>query len=215
MLTGQMTAVDAQLPLTIAPRSVMWTVSAIAQRDGVSKQAVSRKVKKLAENGLTVERDGGGNVKAVNVVEYDRLRGRLDDPSKAQAPAPGDFGAPAAKPDPESYNEAARQAKWIEAERKRIELAELKGELIRVDRFEAAIIQAAGEIAKICDRLPNVADDLAAAMTRGGVHALRVALKQVASRQRTEIADALAEIADASPKEEIETVEAPIEPVPS
>ena len=66
------------------PRTVMWTIKQIAARDSVSKQAVSRKVGELVGLGLTVDRDGMGRVAAVNVVEYDRLRGRTDDPSKAQ-----------------------------------------------------------------------------------------------------------------------------------
>jgi hypothetical protein len=70
MLTEATTTVDGALPgLTEPPRAVMWTVSEIAARDGVSKQAVSKKVGALVDIGLTVERDEQGRVKKLNVVE--------------------------------------------------------------------------------------------------------------------------------------------------
>lgn len=117
MLTEATTTVDGTLPgLSQPPRAVMWTVSQIAARDRVSKQAVSKKVKELVDLGLTVERDSRGFVKKLNVVEYDRLRGRTDDPSKA--PRPGRHAlAPAPKPpadDNESYKEALRTKTWHE-----------------------------------------------------------------------------------------------------
>jgi hypothetical protein len=205
MLTAATNEVDAPPPRSgEAPRTVMWSVSQIAARDAVSKQAVSKKVRDLLEHGLKVERDPQGRVIAVNVVEYDRLRGRTDDPSKAQAPG---RQAPPLLPLGESYDEALRQKTWHEAEKRRLELAELKGELIRTERVADAIVNCGSAIAKICDRLPNAADDLAAALSRGGVHALRVALKDIARAQRAEIADALAAIAGAAPREEREEAE--------
>ncbi len=196
MLTASADEVDA--PGRAAeqpPRAVMWSISQIAARDGVSKQAVSRKVGELIEHGLTVERDRLERVTAVNVAEYDLLRGRTADPSKAQAP-----GGNAPKSN-ESYDEALRQKTWLEAERRRLELGELKGELLRTSAVAEAVIACGAAIAKACDRLPGAADDLAAALSREGVHGVRVLLKQIAVRQRTEIADALAAIAAEAPKE--------------
>jgi DNA-binding transcriptional ArsR family regulator len=192
MLTEALTAVDAPA------RAVMWSIGNIAERDHVSKQAVSKKISRLAAAGLTIERDGQGRVLAVNVVEYDRLRGRMDDPAKAQAPAKVE--APSPEPDLESYGEAARQTKWLEAERRRLDLQELKGELVRAAKIAEAVDSAGQNIAGICDRLPNAADDIAVAMTRDGAHGVRTALKGIAFRLRTEIADALEAIAAASPK---------------
>jgi hypothetical protein len=206
MLTTEMTEVDARPPSKPEPpRAVMWSISQIADRDGVSKQAVSKKVARLVDLGLSVERDSAGHVAAVNVVEYDRLRGRTDDPSKVQAPG---REPPPTAPADESYNEAIRQKTWHEAEKRRLELDELKGKLMRVDRVADAVVHCGASTAKICDRLPGAADELAAALNREGVHGLRVALKQIASRQRSEIADALAGIAAAAPKEEPEEADA-------
>src|SRR5690348_1825767 len=105
MLTEATTTVDGALPLGGPPQAVMWTVSQIAARDGISKQAVSRKVGELVASGLTVERAPNGNVRTVNVVEYDRLRGRTDDPSKQQRPLRADTGSAGGRAEDESYKE--------------------------------------------------------------------------------------------------------------
>lgn len=185
MLTEATTTVDA-------PRAVMWSISQIASRDGVSKQAVSKRVRDLAgRHGLAVERSPQGAIVAVNVAEYDHLRGRFDDPSKAQAPR---RPSPTAPQDPagpnESYDEALRQKTWHEAEKRRLELEELAGGLVKVDEVNAAMDEAVERINLAVDRLPNAADDLAAAVAREGSHGLRVALKDLAVKLRAELADA-------------------------
>ena len=200
MLTEATTAVDGMVPgLTEPPRAVMWTVSEVAARDLVSKQAVSKKVGLLVDIGLTVERDEKGRVKKLNVVEYDRLRGRTDDPSKAQAPDRAPAGA---KPvdDEDSYKEALRTKTWHESERLRLDLEERRGQLVRVDSVTDAVVACATSITAIVDRLPNVADDLVAAVSREGVHGVRVALKQLAAKLRADIAEALTIVAANAPK---------------
>jgi hypothetical protein len=203
MLTEATTTVDGGLPgLSQPPRAVMLTVSEVAGRDRVSKQAVSKKVKELIDLGLAVERDAKGHVKRLNVVEYDRLRGRTDDPSKAQAPGRSVAAPPAAKPvdDEDSYKEALRTKTWHESERLRLDLEERRGQLVRVDAVTDAVVSCATSITAIIDRLPNVADDLVAAVSREGVHGVRVALKQMAAKLRTDIAEALTGIAAGAPK---------------
>lgn len=166
----------------------MWTISQVAERDGVSRQAVSKSVRRLAEeNGLAVDRDGQGRITALNIADYDALRGRFADPSKAQAPAP----ARGEGEDGESYNEALRRKTWYEAERRRIDLDTLKGELIEVRKITEALSIAAEEIVRLVDRLPNLADDLAAAVAREGSHGGRVVLRQHAARLRAEISASL------------------------
>ncbi|WP_075380573.1 phage tail tip lysozyme [Methylobacterium phyllosphaerae] len=123
----------------------MLTIAELAARDGVSKPTVSIAVKKLIERaGLTVERDAQGRVARVNAAEYDHLRGRYGDPSKAQAPARAD--APAADPPPtapikaaDGYDEALRQKTWIDAETRRLDLNEKRGNLVRRDRVTEAV----------------------------------------------------------------------------
>ncbi|CUA90201.1 hypothetical protein Ga0061061_111113 [Chelatococcus sambhunathii] len=202
MLTTPTTPVDA-------PRAVMWTVKQVADRDGVSKQAVSKKVKDLVErHGLAVERDGQGRVVALNVAEYDHLRGRYGDPSKAQAPRQQELPQP---PPSESYDEALRQKTWHEAERRRIELEEMKGRLVPVAAVESIVAESGAAIASVIDRLPSSADDLAAAVARDGSHGLRVALKKLANAMREDIAKALDKVA-VTRRSEDETEPEPAEP---
>lgn len=204
MLTQQQSEVNA---VNAAPRVVMLSIAQLAERDGVSKAAISKKVKQLVErNGLEVERDSQGRVASVNSVQFDFLRGKTDDPSKAQAPAAKPRAASNDQPpaDKESYNEALRQKTWIDAERGRFSLAKEKLEYIRAAGVADAAVDCGADIARIVDRLPGAADDLAAAVGREGVHGLRIALKQLASRMRGDIANALAQLAADAPEDDRE-----------
>lgn len=177
----------------------MLSVADLAMRDGVSKAAVSRRVKQLRERGLQVELDGQGRVALVHSVQYDDLKARIEDPSKRQAPSP-------ALPSPiatgETYDEALRQKTWTEAERARLRLLEEQGKLIRVDLLADALAQAGEKIVRSVDLILNDVDDLAAAVAKEGTSGLRVALKKVAFRLKSEMADALSAIAAATPEHE-------------
>lgn len=186
--------------MVAAPDAVMWTAARVAERDGISKQAVTKKVRDLAErHHLLVERNTLGAIVSFNVVQYDHLRGKLGDPSKAQAPR---REAPLQAPANESYDEALRQKTWHEAEKRRLELAEIKGELVRKDMVEAALEQVCERIVHVIDRLPRAADEISAAVAKDGTHGARVHLKLLASRMREDIAAALAEMSQAAPVED-------------
>lgn len=176
------------------PPEAMWSISAIADRDGVSKPTVSIHVGRLVErHNLTVTRDNRGRVALVNVVEYDALRERYADPSKAQAPR---VDAPAPTPtapplvDNKSYDEATRRRAWLDMEKRRLEVAELRGRLIRADRHGEAVGRCGDELARVVDLLPQEADALAAKLGLDDVHAVRVALKEMARQLRTSLAKA-------------------------
>jgi hypothetical protein len=198
-----------------SPRAVMMSIAEIAKRDGISKPGISRTVKRLvSDHGLTVERDAQGRVAAVNVAEYDHLREKFGNAFRAQAPAKTEtppLDAPPLAKAGDSLDEAQRQKAWIDAERSRMRLAEEKRELIRVSAVVDAVGACGMEIARIIDRLPNVADDLAAAIGRDGVHGVRVLLKSLAQKIRTDIAEALSAIAAAAPEFESNDQDAPIE----
>lgn len=174
------------------PRVLMLSIAALAERDGVKKSGVSRRVKQLRANGLHVELDGLGRVALVNSVQYDEMRKRYDDPSKAQAPkAP----APQLEGANETYDEARRVLTWTEAERAKLKLEAEQKLYVKVEELEAAVDSIGEAIVEIVDRLPMSADDLAAAVARDGVAGLRTALKKMAHEWRTEIADAMAMLA--------------------
>lgn len=192
-MTTDKTGVDA-------PPEVMWSVSRVADRDGISKQAVSKRVRDLAErHALQVERNGMGAITALNVVQYDLLRSRYGDPSKAQAPPrpeegeEGDEPAPArtpAAPSRNSYEEATRQKAWFDVEKRRLEAAELRGLLIRRDLYEAAVGTCSDEMVRVIDLLPQEADALAVELGLDDVHLVRIALKGLARRLRVKLSKA-------------------------
>lgn len=172
----------------------MMSVGDIARRDGVKPPGVSRRVKQLRANGLQVELDAQGKVKLVNAVQYDELRARFADPSKAQAPAQQPTDLP--EPRSETYDEARRQLTWIEAERAKLKLEAEQKLYVRVEDLEAALADAGETIVEIADRLQQSADELAAAVARDGVSGLRAGLKKLAADFKTDIADALAAVAN-------------------
>ena len=168
----------------------MWTVKAVAARDSISKQAVSKSVRKLAANqGLIVERDERDRIIRLNVVQYDQLRGHFADPSKAQAPKART--AEQRIPVGDTYEDVRLRQSLLDEERSRLALAETKSNLVRVDGVIEALDQVGGEIATVHDRLPNLADDLTAVAVREGSSGMRQELIKLAARLRSEIAHVL------------------------
>lgn len=183
----------------MAHAAVMQTPAELAARDGVSKQAITKTVRKLAEEkALEVERDDRGRIVRFNVAQYDFLRGKVGDPSKDQRPekpepstAPADSRA--------GYNDALTQKTIYEAETRRLALEEQIGKLVRVEELSDAVSECGATIAASIGQLQNATDALATAMTQNGVHGLRVELKKIENRIRGEIADSLAALAHLAP----------------
>jgi hypothetical protein len=196
--------------------NVMWTAVQIAARDGVSKQAVSKTVRKLLEDrpDTPAERGDRGQILSVSLAHYDEYRQRFVNPAKAAAPirsggggqrpsAGGDLGA--------TFEEARRQAEWLKVGRERIKHQEEIGQLIRKDELVAANLHIAREIQSVVARLQNHADDIAIAVSREGAHGARVALRAIAFELGNSIADRLGAIAAEAPEFDplIETDENP------
>lgn len=183
---------------------IMWSVAQIAERDGVSKQAVSKAVKKLVDDKpeTPVERDGQGRVMRLSLAHYDHHRQRFVNPAKATAPirAPSSPSSPPSPINPsDSFDEARRQAEWLKVGRERIRHQEEVGQLVRKDMLEDAVRTVGFEIQAAIKRLPNRADDIALAVSKEGVHGVRVLLRQIAFELGNEIADRLSAIADNAP----------------
>lgn len=176
----------------------MMSIADLAARDGVSKPAVSRRVKQLREIGLQVELDGQGRVALVHSVQYDELKARVADPSKAQAPTQLQTPIPTG----ETYDEALCQKTWTEAERAKIRLLEEQGKLVGVDQLTDALAQAGQKIVRAVELILNDVDDFAAAVAKDGASGLRAALKKVAHQLKNDMADAPSSIAAAAPEHE-------------
>lgn len=171
----------------------MWSIGQIADRDGVSKQAVSKQVKRYIERGeLQHERDANNRVTAVNFVQYDKLRGRFGDSAKQRVVREPDA------PSDGSLDQARLLKARADAEMARLNIAERRGEVIRKDLMAEAIVRVGEDIRRLLT-LQNDADDLAAAMARGGPREMRAHLKAMEFRICTAIADSLSAIAIAAP----------------
>lgn len=179
------------------PTLIMWTVSQIAERDGLSKAAVSKTITKLLEEkpDTPVDRDNRGRVSLVSLVHYDIHRERFLNPAKAKSrAAPQTVGAS------ESFEEARRQSEWLKVHRERVRHQEDVGDLIRKDHLGLALREAGSEVQAIIKRLPNRADEVAVAVSKEGVHGVRTLLRQIAFDIGNEIADRLLGVSQASPK---------------
>ena len=183
----------------------MWSISRISERDKITKSSISEHVKKLIDqHGLIINRDNRGRVSAVNIVQYDNLRARYADTSRMQSQAvalpdqPVPLPAPAG-PAKSSYDEAMRQRAWHDVEKRRLEVQEKRGLLIRADRYVEAVNRCGGELARIIDRLPHQADALALELDFDDAHRLRIALKGLARGLRIELAGVFGALAAEAP----------------
>lgn len=182
----------------------MWSISQIAARDGVSKPAVSKTVKKLMEDRpeTPVERGAQGQVMKISLAHYDHYRQRFVNPAKASAPIRPVVpvaSVPAINPS-DSFDEARRQSEWLKVGREKIRHQEECGQLVRRDRLEDGHKAIGTELLSIIRRLPNRADDVALAVSKEGVHGVRVLLRQIAFEIGNQMADKLAELAETAPE---------------
>jgi hypothetical protein len=159
---------------------------------GISKAAVSKQIAsgRIPVYGPTGERvfpDEPGK-KFISAAEADLAR--------AQTRARITFDAvdqpvQSAEPAKSTLTQAKRDAEAYRSELLRLDLEERRGVLVRVTKVEDALAAAGEKIVRIIDQLPMDADDLATAIAKGGVQALRVALKEIARRMCAGIADSL------------------------
>lgn len=178
--------------------TIMATPAEIAARDGVTKQAVTKLVRRLVEeHDLPVERDGRERIMRFSLAHYDHYRGEFASSEKIAAAR---RDAPPAQPGSSSTSrdEALRQEAWLKVGRQKLLRQEEIGQLIRADRTREALTVCGREIQSSIARLQNKADDMAMAVSREGVHGLRVLLRTIAFDLNTEIANRLAGIVDSA-----------------
>ena len=176
--------------------TVMVAPGEVASRDGVTKQAVTKLVRRFVEeHDLPVERDGRGRIVRFSLAHYDHFRGEFASSEKVAAARKERAPAPPANSST-SRDEALRQEAWLKVTREKLRRQEEIGQLIRADRTREALIVCGREIQSSIARLQNRADDMALAVSREGAHGLRVLLRQIAFELNSEIADRLGKIVD-------------------
>lgn len=181
---------------------VMWSPGQIAERDGVSKQAVSKTLGRLLKDhvDIPVERDARDRVMRVSLAHYDHHRGLFANSARSQAPKE-ERGQPELITRPgESRDEAIRQQAWLNLQREKLRHAEEMKQLVRADVLADALVNVGRTIQSEVNRLSNRADDIALAVSKEGTSGARMALRKISTEINTRIADALAAIAAAAPE---------------
>lgn len=183
---------------------IMAAPAEVAARDGVTKQAVTKLARRLAdEHALPVERDGRGRIIRFSLAHYDHLRGSFDSSAKvsaARGEPPAAASGEQASLSATSRDEALRQEAWLRVNREKLRRQEDLDQLVRADSLRQALSTCGQEIRALMMRLPNRADDLALAVSREGVHGLRVLLRQIAFEMGGQVADRLAGIGAEAPE---------------
>ena len=178
--------------------TVMAAPGEVAARDGVTKQAVTKLVRRFVdEHNLPVERDGRGRIIRFSLAHYDHFRGEFASSEKVAAARKE---TPVVQPtvSSTSRDEALRQEAWLKVGREKLRRQEQVGQLVRADMMREALTVCGREIQSSIARLQNRADDMAMAVSREGAHGLRVLLRQIAFDLNKEIADKLVGIFEAA-----------------
>lgn len=175
------------------------TVSALARLRGVDKAAISRRVTRLEAAGALTTRAGPRGTKLINAEEFSRAVEEMTDPVREangrRAGANRD-GAGGSSITVILSQQQARRASY-DADIKKLTRDRLLGELARVEDIAAGAALHGEALARVFDRLPDRADDLAAVVAKEGSTGLRVALKDVARDLRGALASAFAALAEA------------------
>lgn len=180
----------------------LWvTVTELADLKGVSHPAISKRMKRLETQNL-IEVRTEGRTRRVNLAQWDRVTQENTDLSKlAGREIEQDAGAPAPPPtDPSApvySKEQARRAQY-DADLKKLELDKQLGRVRDAGEIEAAATRCAEKMVRIIDSFPTMADDIMTANSRGGVTAVREALKAKARELRAALANEMAALAAGS-----------------
>jgi len=165
--------------------ALLVSVSELARMKGISRQAVSKRLARMIEDGVIVERHRGRE-KVVSLAEWDAATNEYTDLAKVagrqtRAAARGDTGDSAGPtPRDASYtHELTRKARY-DADLKELELRRIQRTLVPVEDIVQATTKVAEAMIRDIEQIPTFADDFAAAFNRGGVAALREELRSKA-----------------------------------
>ncbi len=201
---------------------VLVSVTELARLKGVSQPAISKRLKRLVQDGLVTAQSRAGRT-FINLAEWDSVTREFTDPAKlvaletvAAKKAGGiehldnepikPAGYSELKKGSPYHHELTRKARY-DADLREIELKRLQQHLRTVDDIQAAATKVGETLVRQIEQLPSFADDIATAFGRGGVAAVRDLLKSKARGMRESVVrslEALAAGADDGPADEQE-----------
>jgi hypothetical protein len=186
------------------------TVSALAERLGISKQSLSERVCRMEERQQLQTRRQGRE-KLVDADEFHRVSAQTQDAVRAlngstakrrqrQHPPAKAARSDSRKPLESAGNglaqEQARRASYS-ADLLKMQLDERLGQLLPRRDVESAMIECATALTRVINKIPEHADVLAAAVAKDGAAGARCALKKFGINLRAELAAEMKLLADA------------------
>lgn len=175
-------------------------VSALAERYGVSRQAVSKRVGKFADKGQLPTRGTGRGLR-VHLPTYAQLVAASHDPAQdlrnrhVKRSESFDDALPIdAPPQQPKFNDAAAREKNAKAQLAEMQLAQKRGELVPVREIEAAAIETGTKITQRLNALKAAAGKLYAA-AKGGEEALHIELLAMVNATIVAVSEDMAQLA--------------------
>jgi hypothetical protein len=166
------------------------TQSEYARRRGVTPQAVWKLINSGRIPVVTVRGrrmiDPEAADRALADGQERVVQGGILDPAPKAPPAGQD--APGSAPAQTGLSKAKAETERYRAGLARLEYERQLGKLLDADDVLRAEVLCAEVIVREVNRLPQLADDIAAAFTRGGVQGLRAYLKETSRRLREAVA---------------------------
>jgi hypothetical protein len=164
------------------------SVSNLAERCGVTKQAISQNLKRWTSLGSPVATRRAGRVLLINVAHYDLRKGELGNLGRELGERTKKGGTEETGSDPNYTREQAR-AKGYEADLKFIEREKQLGRLVEVEALQGAAVACGEALVKAIDQIVIHADDVATAVAKDGVIGARASLKVIARVLRARAAE--------------------------
>ena len=195
------------------PAALLLTITELAKRKGVSKQAVSKRVARLQTEGKLTIHAGERGSRLVSLAEFDKAIGETTDLGRETAAATV-RGSRAVDPVAgHVYTDEQARHMAYKADLARLDLDERLGKLVAVDKFADAGARIAEALVRVLDGLASRADDVASAVAKDGVTGARAVLKgmgrdlrEALNRELVTLADlAGAQPVQATPDEDAET----------
>jgi len=182
---------------TPPPEAEFLSISALAEKLGLSVQAVSQRVAKLEALGLITTTRGKGRIRFVSFADYLRAISQTGDQTKEagwrtrkrrNGETPDEGG---------TYLESQTRKIRLDAEFRALQVGKMKGDLVPIRSVETSLSVAAGRIVRVLDRLPTRTDELIACVrdnSANPVPKVRALLKAVVRDIRTEMAAAMNDV---------------------
>lgn len=178
-----------------AVEPVMVTLAELSRLKGVSKPAITNRIKRLEADGLISVTVDGRN-KRVDLAAFDKAIGATGSAAHEQA---AETVKDAAAPETSAYRDAQTLKAQADARRAQLDVAERLGNLAPIKGpggIEESMVAIGHAIVGAVDRMTGYSGELAQAARDGGEQGVRRVLRIMRDDLRRAMAEALAPMVD-------------------